>query len=321
MKKFVISFLCAAFALFSGAEIFAQPTRSNSQNQVRNRGKVRSVTIPISFRTKNGNQNSEEIINAGTLTVRENGDEQEILSLRSVESTPLTLGILLQDDADTQVNLQLEDLKRFIRQLPQGSRVMIGYLRAGNLDIRQKFTEDLNRAADSVRIVVGSPAVAPFNPFDGVAEAISRFESQPLGRRALLVVSDGVDTSRGVFSPSDLVNSIDLERAVSKAQRRSVAVYNFYADASQTRNNRNLALLGQSALQKLSDETGGRAYFSGTSTAVSFQPFFRDLNLTLTRQFALTYLSTHPKKGFYRVDVTSSNPSVVVEHPRGYNHR
>ena len=40
---------------------------------------------------------------------------------------------------------------------------------------------------------------------------------------------------------------------------------------------------------------------------------------TLDRQIALTYLSTHPQKGFYRLKITPSRPDVEVNYPSGYS--
>jgi len=42
------------------------------------------------------------------------------------------------------------------------------------------------------------------------------------------------------------------------------------------------------------------------------------LGLLLNRQFALTYLSTRMKKGYHKVQVSSTNPDVKIEHPKGY---
>jgi hypothetical protein len=77
-----------------------------------------------------------------------------------------------------------------------------------------------------------------------------------------------------------------------------------------------LILNGQGSLAKLSDETGGRAFFQGSIAPISFEPFFRDLTLLLNRQFLLSYLSTHMKRGYHRVEVTSTNPEVKIEHPK-----
>jgi len=82
-----------------------------------------------------------------------------------------------------------------------------------------------------------------------------------------------------------------------------------------------LMMNGQGSLQKLSDETGGRAFFQGSLAPVSFLPFFRDLRILLNRQFLLSYLSTHMKKGYHRIEVASTNSGVKIEHPKGYYYR
>ncbi|MCA1625721.1 MAG: hypothetical protein LC778_18355 [Acidobacteria bacterium] len=225
---------------------------------------------------------------------------------------------MIQDDLSSNANLQLKDIARFIRNLPRGSRVMVAYLRAGTIQVRQKFTDDLEKAANSLRIVTSSSVSAPSSPYQGVEESLKRFDALPTGRRAILLISDGLDISRGIESSSPS-QSLDLDQAILRAQRKGVAVYSFYNAASLTENgNSRLVSNGQGSLEKLSEETGGRAFFQGISSPVSFDPFLRDLGLSLNRQFALTYLSTHMKKGYYKVEVISTNPNVKIEHPKGY---
>lgn len=309
-KFSVLLFLLLVFCDFSLAQ---KPDRKTPEQR------VRPMTIPISIFTQKELKESqaEEFVQAGDLIVRENNDQQVILSIRSVRNTPLTLAVLIQDDLTSNANLQLRDIADFIKRLPQGSRVMVAYLRGGSNQIRQKFTDDLEKAANSLRIITGSAALSG-NPYTGVEEALQRFDALPTGRRAILLVSDGLDASRG-FTDSSPSQSVDLDRAILKAQRKGVAVYSFYNAATLTQNgNSTLVLNGQSSLNKLSEETGGRAFFQGTLSPVSFEPFFKDLKLLLNRQFALTYLSTHFKKGYHKVDVSSTNPEVKIQHPRGY---
>jgi hypothetical protein len=150
-----------------------------------------------------------------------------------------------------------------------------------------------------------------------VIEALKRFDAQPAGRRALLLISDGVDISHGVDSSSPS-QSLDLQRAINEAQRRGIAVYSFFAPTVNSANNRNLIANGQSSLQRLSDETGGQAFFQGLGVPTSFDPFLKELNTALDKQIALTYLSTHLKKGFHRVKITSATPGVELNYPAGY---
>ncbi len=303
--------------------VFVSAQKSSQNNPERPQQKVRTVTIPISIFTKKELQENqaEEFVQADRLIVEENGDEQTILSIRSVTTTSLALAVLIQDDLSSDANLQLQEVKKFIRGLPKGSRVMVAYLRGGSLNIRQKFTDDLEKAADSIRIIIGSASVAPRSPFDGVNDTLKRFDALPTGRRAILLISDGLDVSGGVRNSSP-GQSIVLDEAILGSQRRGVAVYSFYASGSLTSGgNSQLINNGQSSLLRISEETGGRAFFSGSFTAVSYEPYFKALGLLLSRQFALTYLSTHLKKGYYKVKVTSTNPEVKIEHPKGYYYR
>jgi VWFA-related protein len=289
----------------------------------RDRARVRTMSIPISIFTKQEleNKQAEELIMADRLTVRENGDEQTILSIRSVWDAPLSLAIVVQEDLDSGFNLHLKDLRAFIRRLPKGSRVMVAYTRGGSLQVRQKFTEDLERAANSLRVVASNTTLSGLNPYESVVDVLNRFDALPAGRRAILLFSDGLDASRGLDS-TEASQSIDLDRAILRAQRRGVAVFSIWNPTELTsgRNSR-LVLNAQGALEKLSDQTGGRAFFQGSGAPVSMLPFFRDLGLLLNRQFLLSYLSTHMKKGYYKIQVTSSNPSVMIEHPKGYYYR
>lgn len=285
--------------------------------------KARTVTIPISIFTKQElkDNQAEEFVQADRLIVKENNQEQEILSIRSVTASSLALAVLIQDDLSSEFNNQIRDIARFIRNLPRGSRVMVAYLRGGSIQIRQRFTDDLEKAANSLRIAVGSSSVAPRSPFDGVEDALKRFDALPNGRRAILLVSDGVDVSGGIDSSAP-GQSIDLDNAILKSQRRGVAVYSFYSPSSLTASgNSRLILNGQGSLDKLSEETGGRAFFQGSIAPISFEPFFKELSLLLNRQFALTYLSTNSKKDYYKVQVQSTNPEVKIEHPKGYYYR
>ncbi len=306
----------AAFMLLVLSANFLAQTPEQKQ-------KVRTMTIPISIFTKKElkEKQAEEYVQADRLIVKEDKDEQQILSIRSVTSSPLSIAIVIQEDLASGFNLQIKDIKAFIQGLPKGTRVMVAYTRSGAMDVRQRFTEDLAAAANSLRIVSGSSTLAPRSPYDGVSEVVSRFEGVPAGRRAILLFSDGLDTSQGLNLAS-ISQSFDLDQAILKAQRKSVAVYSFYSPTSITENGDSIhALASQGALTKLSEETGGRAFSHGSIAPINFLPFFKDLTLSLNRQFSLTYLSTHMKKGYHKVEVMSTNPEIKIEHPKGYYFR
>lgn len=295
---------------------FPRPTSRENFPQKVSQGPARPVTIPVTVRVRGSKPELE--LQMIDLTVREDGDSQTVLSIRAMgTNSPITLAVLIQDDVVSSIANEIKPLADFIRGLPRGSRVLVGYVRAGTLEVRQKFTADLEKAAKALRAPTGLAIMAPYNPYVEVLEGVNRFDSQPSGRRAMLLVSDGLDLSRGVDS-SSAGQSIDLDRAITQSQRRGVAIYSFFAPTVASAGNQLLSANAQGSLAKLSDETGGRAFFQGTGAPVSFEPFIRDLNSSLSKQIALTYLSTHPKKGFHRVQIRSSTPGVEVSYPAGY---
>jgi VWFA-related protein len=252
-------------------------------------------------------------------TVLEEKRKQRILSVKRPAEAPPIIAVLIQDDLVSRVNNEIQFMKEFIRRLPEGSRVMTGYLTAGSLRIAQDFTTDRTRAAESLRIVVGSESAAPYNPYVEVVEALKRFDSQPVGRRLVLLVSDGLDVSRGFRSASPMF-SLDLDRAISEAQRRGVAVFSFYAPSVGLTSVSRLAVnYGQGSLNRFADETGGEAFFTGTDF-VTFDPYFKEFNDLLGRQWLITYRSTNTGSGFRQIEVTTDF-NVHLHYPAGYRAR
>ncbi|MGH9898389.1 MAG: hypothetical protein ACRD63_00330 [Pyrinomonadaceae bacterium] len=282
------------------------------------RGNVRTITIPITIKPKRKRLSEE--LRVVDLAVSEDGQPRQNLSIRTATDSPLSLAILVQDDLVSSIGNEIKPLASFIRALPSDSRVLIGTLGIGSLRVRQKFTKDLNRASSALRIPLGSASSAPYNPYVEVVEALRRFDSQPVGRRAILLISDGVDVSRGL-SESSPTQSIDLQRAIAESQRRGVAIYSFYAPTAGLTSGNNSFLIsnGQSSLARLSDETGGKAFFQGTGQPVSFDPFIRELQDTLYSQIALTFLSTSENNGFHRLEVSLNAPDMELRYPRGYS--
>ena len=290
---------------------FGQPQSIAGNGEARGSGKP--VTVPVTIRVK-----EETELQNIDLSIHEDGEPQTIISVRGIgTNTPISLAVLIQEDLVPSVGNEIRDLADFIRQLPKGSRVMVGYLRTGSLQVKQRFTTDLEKSASALRPPMGFASSSPYNPYVEVIEALRRFDGQPLGRRAILLVSDGLDISRGVDSSSP-TQSVDLQRAVNESQKRGVAIYGFYAPTIVAAANPALVSNAQSSLLRLSEETGGLAFFQGTGAPVSFQPFIRELDTSLQKQAAVTFLSTHMRKGFHKIEVKSSTPGVRVAYPSGY---
>ena len=199
---------------------------------------------------------------------------------------PLNIAVLVQDDLISRVGSELGVTREFIRSLPDGSRVMVGYITSGTLQVRQPFTTDLNRAANSLRIPIASTAASAYNPYFEVIEALKKFDSSWKGHNAVLLISDGLDTSQG-FDATAAGHTLGIERTISEANRRNTAIFSFYAPSVGLTSRSYLAAsYGQSSLNRVSHDTGGRAFFQGTTGFVTFDSYFNRLREELNRQYA-----------------------------------
>ena len=258
-------------------------------------------------------------LRADDFVVREDKRPQQIISVKRASEAPTILAVLIQDDLVSRVNNELNTIKEFIRRMPDGSRVMTAYVTSGTLQVSQDFTTDRERAAASLRVVRSNESGSPYNPYVEVVEALRRFDTQPAGRRLILLISDGLDTSHG-FRGASPMHSPDLDRAIAEAQRRGVSVFSIYAPTVGLARVRGMEVnFGQGSLIRLADETGGEAFMSGTDF-VTFDPYFKELNDVLGLQWLVTYRSSGIGRSFRSVEITTEQ-NVHLHYADGYRPR
>jgi len=306
-------------AAFAAASVFmTSAVAHRPQDQIDLKG--RDVTILVTAHPDSDRSRAvADRLKPEDFSVRENKQLQQIISVKRPMEAPLILAVLIQDDLISRVNNEIRGIKDFIRKLPDGSRVMTAYISVGSLRIRQEFTADRERAAESLRILISSLTSSAYSPYEEVLDALKHFDSETAGRRIVLLVSDGLDTSQGLRSASPMM-SVYLERAIDEAQRRGISIFTFYAPSVGLTSRSHLAMTyGQGSLNRIADETGGEAFFAGSSF-VSFDPYFREFNELLGRQWLITYRSSNFEAGFRKIEV-KTDYDLELLHPAGYRLR
>lgn len=280
----------------------------------------RDVTILVTAHPHNDRmRDAASKLRPDDFVVREDRRPQQIISVKRASETPTIVAVLIQDDLVSRVNNELNTIKEFIRRMPDGSRVMTGYVTSGTLQVSQDFTTDRERAAASLRVVRSNESGSPYNPYVEVVEALRRFDKQPVGRRLILLISDGLDTSHG-FRGASPMHSPDLDRAIAEAQRRGVSVFSIYAPTVGLARVRGMEVnFGQGSLIRLADETGGEAFMSGRDF-VTFDPYFKELNDVLGLQWLVTYRSSGIGRSFRSVEITTEQ-NVHLHYADGYRPR
>lgn len=248
--------------------------------------------------------------------VLENKRSQKIVSVKNANETPIDLAIVIQDNLDWRVNSELRGIKTFIREMPQGSKVMTAYLTMGGAIVTQELTANLEQAAETVLVVRGISLPPVFSPYDGVQGVIKHFDEKTNGRKMILVISDGLDMSLGYHYASPYF-SISLDRAIRDAQRRGVSVFTIYAPSEDRRPYGRVALnFGQGSLIRLADETGGESYISLVDF-INFSPYLKEFKEVLPFQWVITYRSSTIGNKFRRIEVTTDF-DIHLHHIAGY---
>lgn len=247
--------------------------------------------------------------------VLENKRSQRIVSVIGAAETPINLAIVVQDNLDGKLNNEISVLKKFIQNLPENSRVMTAYLTNGGAIVTQELTNNRQQAADSLRMIRSVSFLPSFSPYDGVQTVLKHFDDKTVGRKMILVISDGLDLSKG-FSYASPYFSVPLDKAIKEAQRRGIAVFTIYAPSEDRKIYGRFALnYGQGSLIRLADETGGES-FIGLNFA-DFSPYLEEFKETFPRQWLITYRSSTVGNGFRQIEVTTDF-DIHLHHPAGY---
>jgi VWFA-related protein len=143
--------------------------------------------------------------------------------------------------------------------------------------------------------------------YDGIVKAAEALSKRPERRRAILVVSDGVDTKSGA-SLDDAVRKVtDAAASVYAIDLSDAAVYRV-----APRDN------GAEVMKMLAAKTGGR--FFRTPGGSELRDAFTSTVEELRRQYTITYESANDKfDGRWRaIEVRVAKPNLNIRSRQGY---
>lgn len=230
-----------------------------------------------------------------------NKERTQIASWRRSET--LYLAVLIDDSLDPAVAGQWNDLKDFFNNQPPSTYIAVFYARNGVAMLSQDFTNNHKLAAKALRIPVGGGAFS--SPYLSLQDLMKRLPGAATERRSILLISSGIDYLHGNF-PS----SADLDSTTGRAQKQNINVWSLYSpDRGRRSRAFFLATRAQSDLTRLSDDTGGRAYYLGTNAPVTFGPYLQEFATHLRNQYLLSFRgSGGPKGRFEREKIATELP-------------
>ena len=228
---------------------------------------VQVVDLQVSVLNKKGEFISE--LTPEDFQVWENDVPQEILDLET-KREPFSIGILIDTSSSMQSVFMItgRSTTDFLSSLRPDDEYFVM-----TFDEKIKLHQDLQKKADAkqndwndFRYGAGTKL------FEGVHSALERLSQASYPRRALFLISDGVNT-RG---------SGNLDEAIAFAQQNKVIIYCLILEKPDSDYN---------ALRKLSESTGG-TYFVLYDEFPRLQAAYNKIAMDLGHRFTLYYRSS-----------------------------
>jgi Ca-activated chloride channel family protein len=284
----------------------AQPPVEQAQEPFRSAVDV--VTIQASVR--DGRGRLVQGLTRKDFEVRDNGQLRSLIDFRSDRQSPVTLAILVDMsgsmDVGSKIAMARQAYSSVLSQLREQDEVAL-FTFDSSLHERQGFTRDLARLRD------GLSRFEPFGAtslYDATAAAARRLAEQPAGHRAIVVLTDGTDTSSRLTAGevSGLASSIDVpvyivatvpsidQRAMMEAAERGAQ-----SDTAD--------------LRDLAEWTGGQLAFASTLTETIVVA--SGIVDGLRQQYVLA-IEAAPEHEWRRLDVRVRNSSATVKARSGY---
>jgi len=302
---------CSLTLLLLSAFLFALPaTRAQQQDQQKKAEPDADVIsletnlIVLNVSVTDPLENYISGLKAEDFKVFEDKAQQKIVSF-SFEETPFAVVILLDASGSMGKKLTLARAAcgNFVERIRDGDVFSIYSFSGFKVKTLQDFTEvrDVPDAVWDLRADGETPL------YDGIVKAAEALSKRPERRRAILVVSDGVDTKSGA-SLNDAVRKVtDAQASVYAIDLSDAAVYK-----AAPRDN------GPEVMKMMAVKTGGR--FFGAPGGSALREAFTSTVEELRRQYTITYESANDKfDGRWRaIEVRVAKPNLNLRTRQGY---
>ncbi len=271
------------------------------------------ITIPVSVFDRNGVYSSG--LKQENFKIFEDGKEQEI-GYFGKSDTPFTVVLLLDTSISAEKILPeiKEAARNFVDKLkPQDQVIVIEF--DGDVEVLAEATnnrQELYRAIDRANIGNGTSI------YDAVDFSLRRRLQQIKGRKAIVLLTDGVDTQSRKSS---------YNKTIREAEESDVLIFPIhYNTFNDTINNpqamggasrqqiANEYALGRQYLKDLADNTGGTV-FKAAATADGLNEAFEGIAEELRSQYQIGYYPTEAGKAQQRkqIRVRVNRPNLIVK--------
>jgi Ca-activated chloride channel family protein len=215
---------------------------------------------------------------------------------------PLTIVLLVDTSGSVREKLAFEQMasSEFLRRTLRTDKDMAAIVQFdSDINLVQNFTYDHDLLNDAI---LDMRAGGSTKLYDAIWIAVKDLLSQEVGRKIIVILSDGADTS----------SLISEQEAIRTAQKNDVVIYGIGIRSRGFTSN-----FGK--LKRFAKSTGG-VFFNSKANLEQLKKAFDRINLEIKNQYLLSYVSTNKKRnGSYRkIVVKAQNKSHKINHRKGY---
>ena len=309
--------------LMAGGAAAAQPPEPPPSDQVI-RVDVNLVNLFFSVRDRKGAYIAT--LGKDDFTVFEDGKPQEIRFFSRETDQPLTLGLLVDVSRSQEALIEVERsassrfFQRMLRQKDMAFLISFGV----DAELLQDYTGSpalLARALEKLRLNAGVSGMSPTGSplplpgggrgtvlYDAVWLASKEKLRGEVGRKALVVITDGVDVG----------SRVKLQEAIEEAQRADAIVYVILFEDPRYTSWQYGGVSGEGAMRRMAEETGGRVF--RVSRRESLDDIYDTIQTELRSQYSIAFAPSNQARdgSFRRVEVKTKNRDYRVQVRRGY---
>ena len=296
--------LLSSFVLLGLGILSVSPPGVSAQDpQTTIRAEVALVNVVFTAIDRKGRPVHD--LKMGDFQIYENKELQTIeyfSALGKASDVPLTIALLIDTSGSVKDKLDFEKATaaEFFKEVlrPNKDLALIIQFDA-DVNLVQDFTQkqdDLLNALDSLK--AGNSTAL----YDAVFLAAEEKLRKEVGRKVMVVITDGEDTS----------SRMRKEDAIQAAQKNDVLIYGIGVQGEEYGTNFGV-------LKKFAEETGG-AFFSPHARLSEIQEAFRAIGEEIQGQYSLAYSSTNRKKdgSFRSIDLRCKVSGVRIRTRKGY---
>ena len=260
-------------------------------------------------------------------TLKQDGKDQDIRYFSQDSDLPLTLALMVDTSGSQKAFIEdeTEASEKFFRVMltrPADRAVLVQF----DYEVLQlqAMTSQVQTLENSLRFLsLPHPTGRPAPPggggtllYDGIVVASQKVLTNERGRRAMVILTDGVDNG----------SRTDLQQAVAAAQRADIVVYSvLYSMAESGFSGGGYSpgphssgrVSGRDVLNALSNATGGRVFTVSPKTPLDL--IYAQIADDMRLQYQIGYTPPESQPGSYhKIELKTKAKHVTVQARQGY---